>query len=368
MQEIITQALKLLEDAEDFVLATIIRQLGSAPRETGTRMIISASGKGYGTIGGGQLEAAVIQAAPDVLNSGHSRILAFRLKGAKVEETDMLCGGDVDVYLEPVTAGHHHFASVMSAALDVMGSGERGLLVEPITAGLPDKAGDDLKKMDSFFLSERKTWTGGCESTDLKAFLEDKLTEIIEGNQPVYIPDGDHPQPGCDLFVTPCSALHRVILFGGGHICLHLAKLVKMVGFSLVVADDRHEFVNPERFPDADDLWHTPFETVLKDRKTTSHDYLVIVTRGHQHDATVLYQALKSEAGYVGMIGSRRKREIVYKDLLNKGITQAELDEVYSPIGIKIAAQTPEEIAVSIVAELIDVRGRALKRKKDWEV
>jgi xanthine dehydrogenase accessory factor len=182
------------------------------------------------------------------------------------------------------------------------------------------------------------------------------------------IPKGELPdQPG-DLFVAPLMARHRVILFGGGHVCLHLAKVIKMIGFSLVVAEDREEFLTTERFPEADELWLAPFEGILENHHITVNDYLVIVTRGHMHDLTVLHQALQTPAEYIGMIGSVRKRDIIYSKLQEWGVSRETLQTVHSPIGLKIGAETPEEIAISIVAELITERSAKLKRVKDWKV
>lgn len=164
------------------------------------------------------------------------------------------------------------------------------------------------------------------------------------------------------------QACHRVILFGGGHISLNLARLIKMVGFSLVVVEDRAEFLNRERFPEADELWHSAFENMLEGRHISQNDYLIIVTRGHMHDLTVLDQALKTQARYIGMIGSRSKRDLIYKKLKESGVSQEKLEAIHSPIGLDINAETPEEIAVSIVAELIAERGKMVHRIKDWKV
>ena len=152
-----------------------------------------------------------------------------------------------------------------------------------------------------------------------------------------------------------------VFIFGAGHVAKQVAAISKMVGFTTVVLDDRNEFANTERFPTADQvLVLDRFDTLLQRLHMDTHSYIVIVTRGHRHDQTVLSQALKTDARYIGMIGSRKKRDTIYRNLLEGGFAQNDIDRVHSPIGLEIEAETPEEIAVSIVAELI--RERAKKK------
>jgi xanthine dehydrogenase accessory factor len=123
-----------------------------------------------------------------------------------------------------------------------------------------------------------------------------------------------------------------------------------------VVIDDRPDFADPANFPEAEKVLQYPFEGVLERIPVDESSFVIIVTRGHLHDKTVLEQSLRTKAGYIGMIGSRRKKAMIYEKLLEEGFTRQDLDRVYAPIGLDIGAETPEEIAVSIVAELIQVR------------
>jgi len=150
-----------------------------------------------------------------------------------------------------------------------------------------------------------------------------------------------------------------VYLFGAGHVSRPVAELAAMVDFRTIVLDDREEFANNERFPKADQIVVLPsYDDVFAGLEIGGDSYLVIVTRGHLHDKTVLEQSLRTDAGYVGMIGSRRKQRLVYDELLGKGFCEDDLNRVHNPIGLDIAAETPEEIAVSIVAELIAARAK----------
>jgi xanthine dehydrogenase accessory factor len=144
--------------------------------------------------------------------------------------------------------------------------------------------------------------------------------------------------------------------------------MTALVGFRLVVVDDREEFANRQRFPWADQVLAADYESCFDHLEFNDHTYAVIVTRGHLHDANVLAAVLARPYRYVGMIGSRRKRNMIYDRLLADGVSPDKIKTVHSPIGLSIGAETPEEIAVSIVAELIQTRSEGLRLIKDWKV
>ena len=162
------------------------------------------------------------------------------------------------------------------------------------------------------------------------------------------------------VFIDILQPKEEVLIFGAGHIAVCLSKLAKTVGFKVTIIDDREEFVNQDRFPEADKIIAEETEKALTHLKITPSTYIIIVTRGHLKDEEVLGSVIRSGATYIGMIGSRKKNATVFQRLTKKGISQEELDKVHTPIGIDINAETPEEIAVSIMAEIIQVR-----RKKE---
>lgn len=165
------------------------------------------------------------------------------------------------------------------------------------------------------------------------------------------------------VFIEPIVALATLYIFGGGHISFSLARIGKMVGFRVVVIDDRQEYANPERFPDADETIADDFPRVFSRLAVHNFSYIVIVTRGHAYDQTVLEWALNTDAHYIGMIGSRKKIRKLYDNLKAQGTSEESLAQVHAPIGLDIKAETPEEIAVSIIAEIIQVR-RSNENKK----
>ena len=167
-----------------------------------------------------------------------------------------------------------------------------------------------------------------------------------------------------DVFLEPIKPLPSLIIFGGGHISYFLARIGKMVDFRVTIIDDRPEFANPERFPEADETIAEDMASVMKRLAINSSSYIVIVTRGHMKDEQVLEWAVTTPAGYVGMIGSKRKIKTSFAYLETKGITREQLDRVHSPIGLSIGAETPEEIAVAIMAEIIQVRRQLAETKQ----
>ena len=180
-----------------------------------------------------------------------------------------------------------------------------------------------------------------------------EIRQLSHEKETIDIVSGDDFFVVAEKIIIPKTAY----FFGAGHVTFYTAALASQVGFRVVVIDDREEFANPERYPYAAGIM------VIKDFKHAftnlaigPGDFLIIATRGHMHDKTVLARALEFDAGYIGMIGSVRRREMLYKALLAEGYTQKNLERVFCPIGLPIAADTPEEIGVSIVAQMIQVR------------
>jgi xanthine dehydrogenase accessory factor len=161
------------------------------------------------------------------------------------------------------------------------------------------------------------------------------------------------------VLMEPMSSAATVFIAGAGHVGQATARLTAFTGFRTVVLDDRADFLSADRLPEADKLHQVKgFEDCFKDIQVGPESFIVILTRGHVHDKTVLAQALQTSARYIGMIGSRKKREAIYQALREEGFSQMDLERVHCPIGLSIGADTPEEIAVSIIAELIQERSR----------
>ena len=337
---------KLLQEGKKIVLARIITQVGSSPRAVGTKCIVLEDGSMKGTIGGGLLEHQVIERAKESLKEGKSAIMHFQLTGDEVAKTDMLCGGVVDVYLEPVFPDNAAARDIFKRISNFINEGRKGVLLTLVSDGImpEDETSRLLIEEDGSTMGEIGTVSEEGKLR-LAKFLEIKtpeLTEIEKGKESV--------------FVEPLMPYDILYLFGAGHVSTFVASLASMVGFRVIVIDDRKEFANKERFKEADELIVLPFSDVFEKINISSSSYIAIMTRGHIHDLNVLREALKRSGGYIGMIGSKRKKEKIYQALMEEGVSDERLKQVHSPIGMDIDAETPEEIAVSIVAELIRVR------------
>jgi xanthine dehydrogenase accessory factor len=332
-------------------------------------MLIHAAGETIGTIGGGLLEAKVLDLAGVVLQEGRSAILAMELTSLQgAANGGMICGGRVEILVEYIDGADSLWLSLLNRILEVEKGNESCRLIRSIqmTGDLADSSGStSLPSSSPGKNREKKTWVqtgqGLLEGDRLLAGSLD----LAQWN-PELLPKKDRRQEAILIesnstryFVQSVDSTVQVVIVGAGHVGQALATLCHFVGLKTIIIDDRPEFASRERFPTADDIL-TPasLEDCFLDMTITEEYYVVIVTRGHAFDQSVLAQSLRTEAGYVGMIASKTKRDAIYKSLQGEGITAEAIGRVHSPIGLNIGAQTPEEIAVSIVAEMIAVRSQ----------
>jgi xanthine dehydrogenase accessory factor len=339
----------LLDKGSPLVVASIVMLEGSSPRHNGAKMVVAANGQSYGTIGGSLLEAASIKKAWSAIAAGKSCFLDFNLNGKDANSMGMICGGKTSVLLDYIAAtpSNRDFFQSWYKALQAT----RDFYF--VTHLRNSKNAIKVHAHSFIYPGGDYTSTGKQIEGEIN-LLKNELQRI---NMTTIIENED-----LRLVVDPIRKVKTVYLFGAGHVAVPTAHIASLTGFRTVVLDDRAEFANNERFPNAYAVRVlSSFENALQGLDIGKDTYLVIITRGHQFDREVLEQALKTQAGYIGMISSRRKRDTIYQALLEKGISQSDLDKVHSPIGIPIHGETPEEIAVSIVAELISERSKSQK-------
>jgi xanthine dehydrogenase accessory factor len=348
MKTIAEAALQMLRSGTGFALAIVLESSGSTPREAGSAMLIRPDKTLAGTVGGGVLEAHTIRAALKSIAEQKAAVVEYVLEEKGAAAIGAVCGGIAKVLLDYIDAVDPSNMEFFEQLLKATGQNQRSHL-----AALIPSSGALSRRNTCLILSDG-TLVGA------EVFGADILARLRSGR-------GSY-----DVFTTlenfaaylfTVGSDGTVYIFGAGHCGEKLAHVVHTIGFRTVVIDDRSEFANAARIPDADEILvpnrlDGPFDGI----EFGPDSYIVIVTRGHMQDELVLRRALRTNAGYVGMIGSRKKRETIYSHLLSDGYTQEDIDRVYSPIGLDISAETPEEIAVSITAELIRVR--AEKKKK----
>lgn len=329
------------------VLATVIFRLGSAPREAGAAMAIFDDGLSLGTVGGGPLEAEVLQAAGKSFAHRRSVCLSFSFTDQENVKGGMICGGRVEVLVDFLKEGDAIATRVIEKIAAAGDTGKQAWLVRSIR---PDEDGKMYFQTGLGVILEDDADAGsldlaGFDLTGLKQALLPGEVTLITGQ-------------GIRYLIQPVFPPERVIIAGAGHVGRELAALCAIIGLSTVIIDDRPDFANHDRFPAAFKIVipQVSFADCFAGLSISEDDRIVIVTRGHEHDRAVLFQALRTPAGYIGMIGSRKKREAIYESLRKEGVTAQDLARVHCPIGLSIGARTPAEIAVSIVAQLIALR------------
>jgi xanthine dehydrogenase accessory factor len=342
VREIIKEAIGLLEKGQGFALATVVEQNRSAPRSAGARMVVTRDGAVIGTVGGGALEAKVEKIAKEVVKNRKAEMVFFNLTAGDSSGMGMICGGDARVLVDYVDPGDPACLALYRELAAALERGDRAWLVTFLPSEETGRPGR------TFLMRDDGTIAG--TPGDVAEPLDDLLAEVR----------------GCRTFtflesrrsvIDPTFNRGTALIFGAGHVGRSLVPVLSSVEFRTVILDDRQEFANRERFGLADQIVHLDsFEEAFKGATIDERSYIIIITRGHLHDRTVLRQSLRTKAAYIGMIGSRTKRDLTYQALLDEGFTKADLERVHSPIGLSIKAETPAEIAVSIAAELIRIR------------
>lgn len=327
----------LLKGGYSLALVTIIAKNGSAPRLPGSKMVVEQDGTLHGTIGGGRIEHSAREVAVAVAQGMASpELTEFDMQGSGFDgDTDMICGGIQLVLIERITP---EMSGEFELALHCFHhNGAQGVWVIDISdpenpsRSFVDMHGAELQPNDEY-----------------KDIMRRRVTRQIVRN-------------GRSLVIDPLPKCGTVVLVGAGHVSKEVAFLAGYADFEVQVCDDREEFVNVDRFPMAHATHVFPgFKNIFETVGQGEEFYILIITRGHSSDQEALAQALRTPARYIGMIGSKRKREICYRNLRQQGFSDADLARVHCPVGLSIGSETPKEIAVSIIAELVAARAGVL--------
>ncbi len=310
----------LIEAGRPFAVGLILSAEGSTPREAGVKAVLEADGRIHGTLGGGAVEAEAQRRAVEACQSGCPIVFDVLLTGADAADHEPICGGEMRLLVDPTARKD---VEAYRQAAEAAAHRERGLLLTVVHAS------------------------------------EDVRTEVL------WHPEGDLASDEATLSAEgdvltlsePVIPRPLLLIVGGGHVGQALAVQADLLSFDLVALDDRPEFTAPELFPAGARTRCGDLASELEAATLDSDTYVVIVTRGHQHDAEALRACLRRPVAYLGMIGSRRKVALLRQSFLDAGwATEDEFDRVHAPVGLDIGAETVPEIAVSIAAELVAVR------------
>jgi xanthine dehydrogenase accessory factor len=357
MRELLRELTAALDQGRDCVYCALVETRGSTPQKAGAAMLVFADGGQFGTLGGGCVEAEVKQRALRVLASSESRseILTFHLDDNYGWDDGLICGGRMAILADPMAGSN-----------------------------------DQPKTQSSYYHRYRELVELGRGCTEAiilgtemsvpaaSRFLFDADGQLVEQTHNGVIPNvvcenlmplSKRPEAGVRHGIAYLPILPRITLLivGGGHVGQAVGRLAADVDFDIWILDDRESYASRERFPRAQKIVVGDIGSRLQELipEMTPSTFCIIVTRGHAHDEEALYHLVRSRAGYVGMIGSKRKIKLIYEDLIAKGIPAEVLGKVHAPLGLDIGSKTVSEIAVSIVAELIASRNLPPNSKSD---
>jgi xanthine dehydrogenase accessory factor len=339
MRDLLRHLIESLEHGRELILCQVVETRGSTPQKPGALMLVDPTGAQAGTLGGGCVEAEVKQKATRRIGQSGAEVHAFVLDHDYAWADGLICGGKMVILAEalrgPEPLGYFRAYRKLLEAGDGF---TEAIVVDPDRLdGRVPLGSRALVDAERRFVA---AWPIGAP-----------VEELVAGVGAL----DDRPRPTVRAGVAYLPTLPRIrlIIVGAGHVGQGVASLAARADFDVWVVDDRRQYANEERFPDAQRLIVGPIDEVLPTIEITPQTYALIVTRGHGHDQEALYHLAPTRASYVGLIGSRRKIRLIFDSLREQGIAEADLSRVVAPVGFDIGSQTIPEIAISIVAELI---------------
>jgi xanthine dehydrogenase accessory factor len=344
------ELIEILHQKTPCVLATVIHTQGSTPQKAGSSALIGNNQLLAGTVGGGITELKVIQQAQSTIESKKSAVYSFNLGGDLTRGSDSICGGTMTVLLDATPELHLPVFIQLKNSLEQR---KAGVLIT-----LVDESNPENLIITRFWISKNDQLQ---LPDDLKVVIEPVISEMFEYQK--FDPCRMIPVKGMEtctngfVFLESFLPKPSLVIAGAGHIGKSLAQLGKFLDFEVTVWDDRPEYADKSQIPDADFVLSGAVDSTIDQMEIWEDSYLVIVTRGHKGDAEVLRQFIGTNAAYIGMIGSKAKVKQMKTSFLENGWTTPEQwNQIFTPIGLDIGAQTVEEIAISIAAQLVQVR------------
>jgi xanthine dehydrogenase accessory factor len=369
VRDILDPISKWWDTGDTFGLATVVRTYRSAPREPGAAMAVSAEGEAVGSVSGGCVEGAVYELANEVRESGQPVLQTYGISDDDAFAVGLTCGGIIDIFVEPV--GRQHFAELGDVAAAVRAEQPVALATVidgPGTVGArrviwgdsPPGPGDEPGRADQDGADHQLRSSGTLGSgerlnhavdDDARGMLAQGLTGVRR-----YGPDGERRRDELSVFVQSFAPPPRMLVFGAIDFAAAVAREGKFLGYRVTVCDARPVFATRARFPDADEVINDWPHRYLSGQTVDARTVICVLTHDPKFDVPLLEVALRTPAAYVGAMGSRRTHEDRLARLREVGMSEEELARLRSPIGLDLGARTPEETAVAIAAELIQLR------------
>lgn len=361
MKEIFEEILKLAEKDEPFVLSTVIQTKGSTPQKAGAKLLIRQDGTALGTLGGGCVEGDIWYLGKQLLNEkGKPVYREYELNEEISERGGLVCGGTMWFFVEPLFSPSK-FKQYAKKITDAYKEGPAVAL-----ATLVKDMNQESKIGNRLLVFENGSFEGDLGDTNIESEVVRMARKIAASGELKLL----KTESGTEIYIEGFTTSPNLVLMGAGHVNKAVSNLAATLGFHIFIVDDREEYANKNRFPEADLVFVTDYEGGLHDVPVNSNTFIVIATRGHKYDDLALSAALKTKARFVGLMGSKRKTILIYKNLIKEGIPEQKILDIHAPIGLDIGALSPEELAVSIMAEIIMIRrggtGSSLRFEKDY--
>jgi xanthine dehydrogenase accessory factor len=349
----------LRDEGTAFAVATVVRTQGSTPQVVGAKLIVTAdeTTRPFGTLGGGCVEADAIDAARQLLAGGPRSLREYRLTEELAWNTGLVCGGTMWILAEPgesaVTPANGE--DMLDVAVDAASGGPPLAVVTKLAR---DGRGFAFDGRLVVLADGRLMGSFGSVAVDERA-QDAGLDQIRHGTPRLVTIDERH-----DLLIEPVTSRPQLVIAGGGHVSKAIARQARLLGFDVIVLEDRPEFADPDRFDGATVLGGDLAANIAS-LDYGPQTYLVIATRGHKLDSDCVVAAIKTNAQYIGLLGSRRKTVLIEQMLREIGVDPVRAAAIHAPVGLDLGGRTPEEIALSVLAEITQLRyggsGRPLR-------
>lgn len=348
MEPVFKAATEELDANREVVVATVVRTSGSTPQKPGAKLLVRRDGSGVGTLGGGCVEGDIWFAAQELLKrGGNAETRDYELNEDLAAQDGLVCGGTMYFLIDPIRDAKPYldFAKV---TVDAYNGGPPVAIVNVVDSDDPDATPVGSKML----VREDGSHEGNIRDADTTAALVSHARQLMAMGKNDYYRFDDGLHCYIEAYTTPPT----MVLIGGGHVSKAIAPVARSVGFRVFVFDDREEFANFDRFPEADRVAVGDYSEGFDALPINANSFIVIATRGHQYDDAALTGALRTPASYVGLLGSKRKTILIFEELLANGFSADELRRVNAPIGLDLGGRTPEEIALSVVSEIVAFR------------
>jgi xanthine dehydrogenase accessory factor len=340
MRDILPDLERWRAENRSIALATVIQTWGSSPRRAGAKMALTPEGGISGSVSGGCVEGAVFEAGVEVLKSNRPQLVHFGVADETAWEVGLACGGSIDIFVNPLDM--NFFTTLRSAWLEE----KAGVLFTAVFAPA-DLLGRELLVLDTGEIQ-------GTLNDELNSLAIRATGEILTRGEPVRRWLDDRVEVFAEVILPPPT----LIAVGGVHITVALVTLAKVLGYRTVVIDPRTAFGNEARFPSVDQLHSSWPDEAFRQVPITRSTAIAMLTHDPKLDDPALKIALQSPAFYIGALGSKTTQVKRRQRLLEDGLTEDQLKRLHGPIGLDIGARTPEEIAMSIMAEIVAARNR----------